>query len=53
MYVNRVSQSHDEEEGCVHNDVYIVNMCLTCWVRAPRCTRNLITCILYINLHDY
>ena len=25
MYENRVSQSHDEEEGCVHNDVYTVN----------------------------
>ena len=24
-YENGVSQSHDEEEGCVHNDVYIVN----------------------------
>ena len=29
MYVNRVSQSHDEEEGCVHRDVYTVKSSLT------------------------
>ena len=40
MYVNRVSQSHEEEEGCVHNDVYTVNPCLTYWVKALRCTRH-------------
>ena len=40
VYENRVSQSHDEEEGCVHNDVYTVNPCFTCWVWAPGCTRS-------------
>ena len=29
MYRNRVSQSHDEEGGCVHNDVYTVNLRFT------------------------
>ena len=40
MHANCVSQSHDGEEGCVHSDVYTVNPCLTCGVRAPRRTRN-------------
>ena len=24
IYVNRVSQSHDEEDSCVHRDMYTV-----------------------------